>query len=120
MQFGKAILAGIILWAVMFALASILMALGLETGSIIFMVIMWVLLLIAIWLIIVYWYKPKDIADAFVAGLIWLIIAALLDYFVLIRYFMADQDPATYYVWSVWVYYAVTLLWPPIIKAISK
>ncbi|MDD5606155.1 MAG: hypothetical protein PHR51_02455 [Patescibacteria group bacterium] len=120
MQFGKAILTGLVIWAVLFAAASILMALGMVTGGAWFLIIMWAVLLLTVWLIVGSWYKPTGMADALVLGIIWLVVFALLDWFVLVQYFMADQDPSTYYVWSIWVSYAILLLSPLMVNALRK
>jgi hypothetical protein len=121
MQFWKALLVGLVPWMIMFALGSVLMATGLPTTNAWFTVIMTVLLIVVLWLLVTKWYRPVSAADAWTVGLIWLVIALLLDYFVLVRYFMPlSGDTTNYYGgWGVWAYYAITLFLPPL-SGVSK
>lgn len=119
MQFGKAILSGVVLWAILFALGSILMTFGLATTSTIFSIFMLVLVLVIVWIIVTYWYVPKNTSDAFLVGLVWFIINAVIDYFVLYQYFAKDTG-ADYYGWSVLTGYGIILLFPVILKTLKK
>ena len=119
MQFGKAILSGVVLWAIIFALASVIMALGLATTSILFSIIMLIIALVVVWLITTSWYKPVDVSDAFLTGLIWLVISVVVDYFVIVQYFGKDSD-VSYYGWGVLTGYAIILLFPTILKSLKR
>lgn len=120
MQFGKAIISGIVLWAVVFAVSWVLLAMGLATDSTALKWILLVLWIVAVW-VATYWYRSMDYSDAFVTGLIWLIVVAVLDYFITVKYLLPTYGATTtaFYNWSLWISYAVILLFPSLYKAMA-
>lgn len=107
---------GLVIWAIMFVVGSILILFQLP--GIWFGIIMVIVGLIVIWYFAAKVFKFKDITEALITGFIWLIIAGVLDYLVVVLGFCGGD--LSVYTWNFWVGYAIVLLLPPILAATKK
>lgn len=109
MNYLKALGYGIALWAIIFVIASVLIALGLQAGP-----LMQIIMLIAVAItvfILAKNYKIENRIQGIQIGIIWLIIDAALEYLITVRGFM-QGDLSFYSDWSVIVGYLLILLIP--------
>jgi len=115
-NWAKAFGWGLAIWAIMFVIDSILILFQLE--ALWFAIVMLIVCLVVVWYVASKMFKFKEVAEAFMVGLIWLIIVAVLDYLVLVLVFSGGDF--SFYAWNIWVRYAIVLLLPPILAAIKK
>lgn len=103
MNWKKAIGLGLLMWVIMFAVVSLLMAIGLAQFA-----YLWVISAIIaaiLGYILARWAKPKSLALGLGYGIIWIIIGVILDAIVT-RYF----NPNILADWTLWFGYAMFLL----------
>jgi len=100
---------GFVLWLIGYVLGILLFAI--VPTNLIGWVIMPIGIAVALWILL-----KKVKGDSFgyyaVVGIVWLLIAVLLDYFLLVRLFKPADG---YYKLDVYIYYAVTLLLPLVV-----
>jgi uncharacterized membrane protein YpjA len=108
MNYLKAIGYGIALWAIIFVVASVLIALGLKTGTL--MEIITLIAVVIATFILARNYKIESRIQGLLIGVIWLVVNAAIEYLVTVRGFL--QGDLSFYSWSVLAGYALILLIP--------
>jgi hypothetical protein len=116
MNWLKTIGYGIILFALMFLIGSIAMFTFKMVGTT-FSVTMLIAGIIVLWLLAML-YKIPSAGTGFQVGLIWLIVDALLEYFILVQTF--NKGNLSFYSWSVLTGYALVILIPMLVGSLSK
>jgi hypothetical protein len=117
MNWLKAIGYGIILFAVMFLLGSIVMF-GLKVSGLGMSLIMLVSSIIVVWLL-ARQYKVNNLNLGIQVGLVWLVVDVLLEYFVIVQIFN-QGDASKLYSWSVFLGYALIVVIPALVGATAK
>ncbi|OGB89448.1 hypothetical protein A2625_00500 [candidate division WOR-1 bacterium RIFCSPHIGHO2_01_FULL_53_15] len=116
MNWGKAIGYGIVLYAIMFLVASVLMF-GVKLTGDVFGVSM-----LVITAVILYFaagmYKVKSLNDGLQVGLVWLVIEAILDYTVIVQIF--NKGSLSFYNWSLLTAYVLIVAIPAIVGQMAK
>ena len=100
MSLKYSILLGLLMWVLMFAIVSALMAIGLAEWN-----YLWILTTIiagVVGFMLAKWAKPKKLIYGILYGLIWIVIGVILDAIVT-RYF----NPEILYDWKLWVGYSI-------------
>lgn len=111
MNWKKTLLYGLIIWAIGFVVASILIAMGLSSTGWFLNILMLVIMAVVVWAMTGK-IEPKDAKSAIQIGTVWLVVTAILEYLVTYRTFVAETNPDFYRSWSIWVGYALILLIP--------
>lgn len=117
MNWLKAIGYGIVLFAVMFVVGSIVMF-GLKlagTGMSIVMLISGIIVLY----LLAKQYKIKDLNDGIVVGLVWLVVDVILEYYVIVQIFNKGVTSG-FYNWSVLLGYATIVIVPALVGRQAK
>lgn len=112
-NFGKAVWMGVLLYAVMFLIASVVMFVWSKDA------IGWWMIIVApiMTAIFTMWYsKSGTVGEGFMLGVVWLAIMALLDIAILI--YALGNSWSGYYEWMTWVGYAETLLVPALVYSL--
>lgn len=118
MNWLKAIGYGIILFAVMFLIGSIVMF-GLKiTDPNTMGIIMIIASVIVVWLL-ARQYKIASLNQGIQVGLVWLVVDALLEYIVIVQIFN-QGDASKLYSWSVFVGYALIVIVPALVGQLKK
>ena len=102
----KGILFGLLLWVIMFVIASIFVAFKLPTESVFFN-IFWIVLSAIVVFICAHYLMPRNISQAILYGLIFAVIGIVLDLIISAR-FVSGLFASVYY----WISYLVVILTP--------
>lgn len=116
MNWLKAIGYGCVLFALMFVLGSIVMF-GLKLSGLGMSLIMLILCVLVLWLLAKQ-YKINSLNEGLQVGLVWLIVDALLEYYVIVQTFNAGK--IDFYTWSVLLGYLLVVTVPALVGAQGK
>ncbi|MDD5382149.1 MAG: hypothetical protein PHH60_00620 [Candidatus Margulisbacteria bacterium] len=116
MNWGKALGYGIVLYAIMFLLGSVLMFGPKLTGNT-FGIAMIVASVIILWLA-ARMYKLSSLNQGAQVGAVWLVVEAVLDYVVLAQMF--NKGSLSIYSWSLLTGYALIVIVPALVGAMAK
>jgi len=116
MNWGKAIGYGIVLYAIMFLLGSVLMF-GPKLAGNAFGITMLVASLIILW-IAAKMYQIPNLSQGIEVGLVWLVVEAVLDYVVLVQMF--NKGSLSVYSWSLLTGYALIIIIPALVGSTAK
>jgi len=114
MDLKKGIVSGIVYYAIIFLVASIIMQFT-ATTTILFDSLMWITTVVAIYLIVKNYYKPKSVKDAFMLSVLVAIIAFLIEIPVMVYGFAADQGWSYMMMWDLWIGYLLLLIVPALV-----
>lgn len=116
MNWGKAIGYGIVLYAIMFLLGSILMF-GLKLTGDVFGATMVIASIIILW-IAARMYQISNLNQGIQVGAVWLAIEAILDYILLVQIF--NKGSLSVYNWSLLTGYVMIIVVPAIVGSMKK
>lgn len=114
MRYLKTIGFGAILWAAIFVIISILVALK-ATSPWLSYPLGWIVSIVLAW----YFAKilqVKGISDGLITGLLFIFAAAILDYFITTKF----TGMSLFKSWNIWVGYGLTILTPTIYGIYNK
>ena len=117
MKWLKAIGYGILLFAVMFVVGSIVMF-GLKLAGNALSVVMLISAIIVVY-ILARMYKITSLNEGLQVGLVWLVVDALLEYIVIILIFNKG-DASGFYSWSVLLGYGLIVVVPALVGKYQK
>ncbi len=119
MNWFKALVFGILIFALFFVIGSILMfGLGLKMNELPAQVSMLVIAVIVLWLLSA-WYRLKGATDGFLVGLTWMVVNIVLEDLVLVLLFN-QGNAAAYYSWSIIIGYMLELVIPLYVGGTAK
>ncbi len=105
MNWKKGVWFALLLWIIMFVVASIFVAFGVSSGA--WMSIIMLAIIAVLAFVFAGYVSPKTTGQAFSYGLLWAIVGIFLDY-VISNKFVPDMFASTYY----WVSYLLVVLVP--------
>ena len=117
MNWLKTIGYGIALWAIIFVVASVCIALKI-TDIAVMGSIMVIASIIVLWLLSKQ-YKIASLAQGIQVGLVWLVITAILEYVITVRGFL-NGDLSLYTSWSVITGYILIVVVPAVYGQVKK
>jgi hypothetical protein len=117
MNWLRAIGYGVTLFAISFVLGSIVMF-GLKLSGIGMSIIMLIAMTVVLWLL-AQQYKIRSRDEGIQVGLVWLVVDALLEYYVIVRIF-SQGDASKLYSWSVILGYALIVIIPALYGNMKK
>ncbi len=117
MKWFKAIAYGAVLFSLMFVFGSIVMF-GLKLSGTVLEIVMFTALIIFLWSLARH-IDIRSIKTGVKVGLVWLIIYALLDYFVVVQIF-GEGDTSYYYHWRLYLWYALIVVIPGLVGHIKR
>ena len=109
---------GVALWAIGFVLGSIFRVAGMDLEGIWFKILMLVIMAVVTYIIATR-VEMKDLTQALIIGLVWLVVVGVLDYLILVQGFNKG-DTSSYYSWSMCTSYGITLLMPMLVQSLKK
>lgn len=116
MNWGKAIGYGIVLYAIMFLLGSVLMF-GPKLAGNVFGITMLIASIIVLWIASMM-YKIPNLSIGVQVGIVWLVIEAVLDYVVLVQMF--NKGSLSVYSWSLLTGYVLIVVVPALVGQMAK
>ncbi|KPJ65193.1 hypothetical protein AMJ44_10785 [candidate division WOR-1 bacterium DG_54_3] len=119
MNWLKAIGYGIVLFALLFVIGSIVMFAGVKTGTPLFGILM-ILAAIILVTALAKMYKIASLNQGIQVGLVWLIVDALLEYLIIVQLINKGDLSALYSSWTIWFGYALILAIPALVGQFKK
>lgn len=116
MNILKRIGLGAAVWAIIYVLLTILMFGAKMEAGIGLCIITFLVIIILTWWISGY-AKIKNVSDAFVVGIIFILTAIILDYLGVV---LPKFNVSIFSDWSVWIGYALLLLTPIVKTSIAR
>ncbi len=112
MRWFKAIIYGIILFALVFVIGSILLA-GLNASETAAEIPMFITLVVVLWGLARY-YRLRSAREGILVGLVWLIVYVILDYVLIVQIF-GQGDTGYYLSWRLYLWYALMVVIPALV-----
>lgn len=104
MNFKKALGLGLLLWIIMFAVASAFVAFKFSNS-----LMTWAIIIVeaVVALLLAGWAKPATAGKALGYGLTWVVVGLILDYLITKHF-----APGVFSTWGYWVAYLLVLIMP--------
>jgi hypothetical protein len=116
MNWGKAVGYGVVLYAIMFLIASILMF-GLKLTGDVFGVTMLVISASILW-VAAGRYQLSGSSEGMRVGVVWLVVEAALDYLLIVQIF--NKGSLSVYTWSLLTAYVLIVAIPTLVGQMAK
>lgn len=117
MNLLKAIGYGFTLFAITFVIGSIAM-LGFKLSGTAAEIVMFVTIIVVLF-VLAQQYKIGGMNKGIQVGFIWLVVYALLDYFLIVQTFNKG-DTSYYATWKLYLYYALIVVVPAVMGRVRK